>query len=231
MSDHVVPHPDLASYVLGALAPAERKAFEQHLEGCATCRAEVADLEALPPLLDQAAPPIQVPVGLRDRTFAAVEQAAERVRRRRQLLRVVAGAVAVVALVAVFVGGVVLSQVGPFADRGRVVAFALTATDGGSARASATVREVPDGLDIEMEVTGLAPNPPGSVYECWYVGPGDTLERPNRVSAGTFSVGADGRASLRMHSAADLRRYPAMGVTLERDGGNPARTGDKVLVS
>jgi hypothetical protein len=57
------------------------------------------------------------------------------------------------------------------------------------------------------------------------------LERPNRVSAGTFTVGADGRASLRLHSAADLQRYPAMGVTLERDRGNPARTGDKVLVS
>jgi hypothetical protein len=51
------------------------------------------------------------------------------------------------------------------------------------------------------------------------------------VSAGTFTVGADGRASLRMHSAAVLQRYPAMGVTLERDRGNPARTGDKVLVS
>jgi hypothetical protein len=55
---------------------------------------------------------------------------------------------------------------------------------------------VGDGLAITMEVSGLAPNPPGSVYECWYVGPGDTL-----------------------------------GVTLERDRGNPARRGDKVLVS
>jgi hypothetical protein len=79
---------------------------------------------------------------------------------------------------------------------------------------------VGDGLAITMEVSGLAPNPPGSVYECWYVGPGDSLERPNRVSAGTFTVGADGRASLRLHSAADLQRYPAMGVTLERDRGN-----------
>jgi hypothetical protein len=134
-------------------------------------------------------------------------------------------------LVVAFVGGYTLSQVGPFADRGRVIEFALAAPDGGAARATAKVRQVGDGLAITMEVSGLAPNPPGSVYECWYVGPGDSLERPNRVSAGTFTVGVDGRASLRMHSAADLQRYPAMGVTLERDRGNPARTGDKVLVS
>ena len=79
--------------------------------------------------------------------------------------------------------------------------------------------------------SGLAPNPPGSVYECWFVGPGDSLERPNRVSAGTFTIGASGRASLRMHSAVDLRRFPVMGVTLEEDGGNPMRTGEKILVS
>ena len=140
-------------------------------------------------------------------------------------------AAACLVLVVAFVGGYTLSQVGPFADRGRVIAFALAAPDGGAARATAKVRQVGDGLAITMEVSGLAPNPPGSVYECWYVGPGDSLERPNRVSAGTFTVGADGRASLRMHSAADLQRYPAMGVTLERDRGNPARRGDKVLVS
>jgi hypothetical protein len=231
MPEHAIPHPDLAGYVLDALDPAERTAFEVHLEGCQACRTEVAELRGLPALLEQATPPVQVPPGLRARTFAAVEQAAMRARRGRRLRRVLAGAVAAALLVVAFVGGVVLSQAGPFADRGRVIHFALAAPDGGPARATAEVREVADGLAITMQVSGLAPNPPGSVYECWYVGPGDTLEHPNRVSAGTFTVGADGRASLRMHSAADLQRYPVMGVTLERDRGNPARTGDKVLVS
>jgi hypothetical protein len=208
------PHPDLGGYVLGALEPAERADFEEHLAGCERCQAEVAELRGLPALLEQATPPVEVPPWLRERTFAAVERAAAQQRRRRRERQ-----------------AYTLSQVGPFADRGRVIAFALAAPDGGAARATAKVRQVGDGLAITMEVSGLAPNPPGSVYECWYVGPGDSLERPNRVSAGTFTVGADGRASLRMHSAADLQRYPAMGVTLERDRGNPARTGDKVLVS
>jgi len=225
------PHPDLGGYVLGALEPAERADFEEHLAGCERCQAEVAELRGLPALLEQAAPPVEVPPWLRERTFAAVERAAAQQRRRRRLRLALTAAAACLVLVVAFAGGYTLSQVGPFADRGRVIAFALAAPDGGAARATAKVRQVGDGLAITMEVSGLAPNPPGSVYECWYVGPGDSLERPNRVSAGTFTVGADGRASLRMHSAADLQRYPAMGVTLERDRGNPARRGDKVLVS
>jgi anti-sigma-K factor RskA len=225
------PHPDLGGYVLGALEPAERADFEEHLAGCERCQAEVAELRGLPELLEQAAPPVEVPPWLRERTFAAVERAAAHQRRRRRLRLALTAAAACLVLVVAFAGGYTLSQVGPFADRGRVIAFALAAPDGGAARATAKVRQVGDGLAITMEVSGLAPNPPGSVYECWYVGPGDSLERPNRVSAGTFTVGVDGRASLRMHSAADLQRYPAMGVTLERDRGNPARTGDKVLVS
>jgi anti-sigma-K factor RskA len=225
------PHPDLGGYVLGALEPAERADFEEHLAGCERCQAEVAELRGLPALLEQATPPVEVPPWLRERTFAAVERAAAQQRRRRRLRLALTAAAACLVLVVAFAGGYTLSQVGPFADRGRVIAFALAAPDGGAARATAKVRQVGDGLAITMEVSGLAPNPPGSVYECWYVGPGDSLERPNRVSAGTFTVGVDGRASLRMHSAADLQRYPAMGVTLERDRGNPARTGDKVLVS
>jgi anti-sigma-K factor RskA len=225
------PHPDLGGYVLGALEPAERADFEEHLAGCERCQAEVAELRGLPALLEQATPPVEVPPWLRERTFAAVERAAAHQRRRRRLRLALTAAAACLVLVVAFAGGYTLSQVGPFADRGRVIAFALAAPDGGAARATAKVRQVGDGLAITMEVSGLAPNPPGSVYECWYVGPGDSVARPNRVSAGTFTVGADGRASLRMHSAADLQRYPAMGVTLERDRGNPARTGDKVLVS
>ena len=196
MPDHLAPHPDLAGYVLGALDPGETAAFEQHLAGCDACRAEVEQLRGLPDLLDQAAPPVEVPPGLRERTFAAVERAAAGSRRRPPL---------------------------------RLAAVA--AAPGQSGRATAELRPAGDGVEVDMEVSGLAPNRDGGVYECWFVGPGDTLERPNRVSAGTFRVGPDGRAALRLHSGADLRRFPVMGVTLEDDGGDPRRTGDKILVS
>jgi anti-sigma-K factor RskA len=229
MPDQVAPHPhpDLAGYVLGALDPGETAAFEQHLAGCDICRAEVEELQGLPELMDRAAPPIEVPPGLRERTFAAVERAAAD-RRRAPLLRLVAVAAA---LMVALLGGVVVSQLGDGGGRGQVIELALTAQEGVSGRATAKLRPVDDGVAVDMEVSGLAPNQPGTVYECWFVGPGDSLERPNRVSAGTFTVGAGGSASLRMHSAADLRRFPVLGVTLEEDGGNPRRTGDKIFVS
>ena len=148
-------------------------------------------------------------------------------RRRRPLLRLAAVAAA---LVVALVGGVVVTQLGG-GGRGQVIELALSAQPGKTGRATVELRREGDGVAVDMEVSGLAPNQGASVYECWFVGPGDTLERPNRVSAGTFRVGADGRATLRMHSAADLRRFPVMGVTLETDGGRPERTGDKILGS
>lgn len=42
---------DDAAYVLGALPPAEREAYERHLETCATCRTSVADVAGMPGLL------------------------------------------------------------------------------------------------------------------------------------------------------------------------------------
>ncbi|OJV81502.1 MAG: hypothetical protein BGO37_06060 [Cellulomonas sp. 73-92] len=44
------------AYVLGALAPDERRAYEDHLAGCARCRAAVAELAPLPGLLARARP-------------------------------------------------------------------------------------------------------------------------------------------------------------------------------
>ncbi|WP_326598181.1 anti-sigma factor family protein [Streptomyces sp. NBC_01803] len=43
-------------YVLGALSPQERAAFEEHLRGCETCARAVGELAGLPGLLGQAAP-------------------------------------------------------------------------------------------------------------------------------------------------------------------------------
>jgi hypothetical protein len=45
--------PDAGSYVLGALAPAERETYESHLARCPACRQEVAQLAVLPGLMPQ----------------------------------------------------------------------------------------------------------------------------------------------------------------------------------
>ncbi len=44
------------AYVLGALAPAERHAYEEHLRECAACTASVAELAGIPGLLGRVAP-------------------------------------------------------------------------------------------------------------------------------------------------------------------------------
>ena len=66
-------------------------------------------------------------------------------------------------------------------------------------------------------------------YELWAVNPQDTLERPQRVSLGTFTTAADGSARLTAFTAAPADRFPVVGVTLEPVDGNPARTGPRVL--
>jgi hypothetical protein len=47
---------DDGAYVLGALGPAERAAYEGHLAGCAACRETVAEIAVLPGLLGRLDP-------------------------------------------------------------------------------------------------------------------------------------------------------------------------------
>jgi anti-sigma factor RsiW len=48
---------DDASYVLGALTPAERREFQRHLAHCSRCRASVNQLTRVQWLLTPTAPP------------------------------------------------------------------------------------------------------------------------------------------------------------------------------
>ncbi len=48
-----------ASYVLGALTPEDRRAYEAHLEECTRCRASVAELASMPGLLARARPEVE----------------------------------------------------------------------------------------------------------------------------------------------------------------------------
>jgi hypothetical protein len=53
-----------AAYVLGALSPAERREFEEHMSSCAACQAAVSELAALPGLLAQISPADAAMLGL-----------------------------------------------------------------------------------------------------------------------------------------------------------------------
>ena len=81
---------DDGAYVLGALSPAERAAYERHLATCSFCREAVADIAVLPGLLGRLDP-----AGLEQFLPSAAETSrvpalldAARARRRRNHTRV-----------------------------------------------------------------------------------------------------------------------------------------------
>jgi hypothetical protein len=108
---------DDAAYVLGALPPDEHRAFEEHLAGCAACRASVRDLAGLPGLLARVDAPGSgtpgttlatmddltagpVPPTLLPRLLAAASR--ERRRTRRWLVAVAAAVVLLLSLAVPF---------------------------------------------------------------------------------------------------------------------------------
>jgi anti-sigma-K factor RskA len=235
LTEQPTPHRDLAAYLLGALLPAERERFERHLETCAACRSELAELRAPALLGARATPPFVVPYGLEGRTFAAIEREAagiERMpivrppawRRRRRLLA--AAAVAAVTALA-FVG------VTRFSGGAGTVELetALSSPTGGPERATVEVRKTGIGRVIRFDSDDLAILPKGDYYELWFVGRGDTRARPNRISAGTFHPDEDGRSHVRFAAAVDPAKYPVLSVTAEPGDGDPRPTGPEVLRS
>lgn len=59
-----------AAYVLGALSPAERREFEEHLASCSSCQAAVSELAALPGLLAQLPPDDAAMLSMADENLA-----------------------------------------------------------------------------------------------------------------------------------------------------------------
>jgi anti-sigma-K factor RskA len=257
---HSEPHPDVAGYLLGTLEPEEAQRFADHLDGCDACRDEVEHLSGLPNLLSDLPPPVAVPAGLEERTFAAIEAAATAGRppeatassrtpgaqepaapgapggmvipmkrppkkgwRRPPLVALAAAAVLIIGLAV----GIVASQGG--SSNAPLATIRLVAVGGGPAHGTATVRATSGGLTIDMTVEDLRPSPSGTFYTCWLVGRGDTLAHPNRVSVGSFVVRGTKPVEVHWTTAANLRQFPQLGVTLEPDNGNPSHQGPKVL--
>ena len=236
-------HDDLALYVLGALEdPTE---FEAHLETCEQCRTELAELRGTLDVLDANVERPQAPAALRARTLAAIRETGpaqppasdapppvqpadnvvsiDRARLRRARIVSIAS-VAALALVAAGLGYRSLTRDGFTADR----TILLSAVGAGGAHGEARIDDTDAGQVVELVVEGLPDAPPGTYYECWWVGPNDADDIQDRVSAGTFRKGT---GTYRMQSSADPARFTKMGVTLEPDDGDPKRTGEKVLVS
>ncbi len=96
------------AYILGALSPEDRAAFERHLPGCPTCAQSVRELAGLPGLLARVPveilDPKQLPTPVPDTLLPALVRRVRRSQRRRAW--VTGGLVAAAAAIAIGAVGV-----------------------------------------------------------------------------------------------------------------------------
>lgn len=176
-----------AAYVLGALAPAERQEFEQHLAECADCAAAVAELAGLPGILGklpaEEAETVGVAVGAvagstvdpsraaaapqptrPDATPDALRRLSVRVRRHRVRSRLLAGAIAAAACAASV--GVTLAvtgtDVGPAQVQAGATRLHFSPVVASSLTATGTLVPEPWGTRIEWSCAYAATAPTGA---------------------------------------------------------------------
>jgi hypothetical protein len=206
-----------SAYVLGALSPAERREYEEHLETCDLCRRSVAELTPIPGLLARLTPerasavldePAVAAQAPRPELLDAVRREGRRRRIRRTRLRLTMAAAAVaVVLTAVLVPLAFLRPV----DAQTVAFEAVTDVP---VSATATLTSVGWGTRIELDCSyddiGSSDAPedgwPYALYvvdrdgnrtevSSWRASPGKTA----RLAAGT-ALGLDDIASLEVRA-------------------------------
>jgi hypothetical protein len=217
---------ELGGYVLGALEPDEAAAVRQHIDRCAKCASEHAQLMELPGLLDlaqgidaAAGPAPAVEERLLDRVARAPR--ARRVRPRslgwlRRPRRPLAMAAVGLACAAIGAGAAVLvagdsgDQQGPMPNY--QVAFTPTAAIPG-ANARAALERVPGGTTVLLWARGL-PGNSDTVYEVLCDKGSYTM------SAGTFRADHEGRANITLTTAMRIGDYDRIRVV--RHDYNPS---------
>ncbi len=216
-----------AAYVLGALSPAERREFEEHLASCPSCRAAVSELAALPGLLAQLPPDDAAILSLVDQTVAesgetpalsgvqtdVIEQGPpptllpkmiKKARtRRRRIAAAVAGIAAAVLLV---IGGV-------------AIAAGLLPLRPGDPQRVAFSPVVPSAM---IAVADVIPGPDGTEIkvECQY---GEVNEPTPGAGHETYSIFVVDRSG----NASEIKEWPATPNKLMRPSGTtPLRVSE-----
>ncbi len=163
-----------AAYLLGVLDADERLAYEAHLAICRRCRASLAEISPIPPLLaglDEsvfAAPPEAAATSVPDTLLPRLLQAAGRERARRR--RLMAGLVLIAAACAIALLVIVLpsSSGGPKLEPRAMAALVVTPV-------GATIALQPRSWGTEIHLTCWYPlgaaEPPSDRYELVAHGP------------------------------------------------------------
>ncbi len=143
------------------------------------------------------------------------------------LVPVLAAGSAAAVVAAFLAGGIVIDDDAPAAEA--EFAATLVGPEGSDATASVTGTEIGIGRVIRLETDDLPILPKGELYQVWFVGAGDTPERPNRISAGTFHPDLEGRSEATFTAAVDPTIYPTISVTAEPGDGDPQPSDVEVL--
>jgi Putative zinc-finger len=208
-----------AAYVLGALSPAERREFEEHLASCPSCQAAVSELAALPGLLAQLSPDDAAMLSMADESLAesaetpalsdaqtdVIEQGPpssllpkmiKKVRTRRR--RMVAAASGIAAAVLLVIGGL-------------AVGAGLLPLRGGSPERVAFSQVVPSAM---IAVADVIPGQNGTEIkvECQYGEVGEPTPGAGRETYSIFVVDRSGNASM-------IKEWPASPNKLMRPSG------------
>jgi anti-sigma-K factor RskA len=215
-----------AAYALDALDPRETEDFVEHLRHCERCRSEVAELQETAGSLAVAAPPAQLPEGLRGRILEQARTERSNVipfpvhRRRVTWALSAAAAVAAAAAIAFGVWAASLND-----DLGaQRSALALLAAPG--------TQQVPlsDGRgtlavsargDAMLLISDLSRAPDGKTYEAWVIG-ADGPEPAGLFDGGGLAVV---RLSKRVGSGENVA------VTVERHGGTAQPTSRPIFTA
>ena len=138
-------------------------------------------------------------------------------------------AAAAAVTIAFLAGANLVDSDGTDPTAGTVEFEAALRAPGGDATADVVGIKTGIGRIVRLDSDDLPILPKGEYYEVWFVGPGDTPAKPNRISAGTFHPDDDGRSKVELTAAVDPAKYPDLAVTAEPGDGNPAPNGPEVL--
>lgn len=217
-------HALVGPYVIDALDEHERRLFEEHLDRCASCRDEVAELREVPAHL-AATEAVEVSSTLRSSVLEAVDRTrqdrrAGTVPRRGRVAEAALAAAAVVLVVAAVGGAMAWRSADERARRAETALAVYQAPDRSTAGFDGDLGSIEVATSASAGVTvvtgrdvpGLAA---GRTYELWFID--DSGPRP----AGTFDVDADGTVNHRV----DVTAPATVAITEEPAGGSPQPTG------
>jgi len=206
---------ELAALADGSLTPDRRAALEAEVSASSELADRLAEQQLAVALARSAAEEVHAPDELRARIEAQQRPRSTRTPRRFAL---VGAATAAALVVAVGIGVAVLGS----GSSAETLHAALAPTDlAPAATGSATLTKTSSGWRIELDATGLPRLEGDRFYQAWLRDAAGGL-----VPVGTFNEGVD----VTLWSGVSPKTFTTLTVTRERNDGDQASSGEKVLV-